>query len=483
MKTFLLAAILVTVSLTAFSQVKSDHKTWATTPPMGWNSYDAYYGSITEKQFLQEVDVIAKRLLPVGYEYAVIDYCWFNPGPKGWDPDKWITFDVDRPYTNKDRGLFNGMMIDGYGRLLPAVNRFPSAADEKGFKKIGDYVHGKGMKFGIHVMRGIPRDAVWKNTPVLGTKYFAKDIASLTDTCAWNESMYGVDATKPGSQAYYNSLLKLYASWGVDFIKVDDIASPVYHKGEIDLIRHAIDQCGRKIVLSLSPGDAVIGFANEMDNKTNMYRVSNDVWDRWRDILHVFDLLNTWSPFIGNGGWPDADMIPFGKLCLTGYPYAHGPNSKSDKREHESFLNYEEQKTMMTLWCMARSPLIWGGAPSQSSDSAFSVLSNKEILEINKNTINNHQVYQPNQRADHKDYRIWVAESPDKKSKYIAFFNLKDTPLDLVFKTEWELWNGSYVGLELWTKEQTGTITKDFKVNNIPPHGVKVYRLRSPLGI
>jgi hypothetical protein len=454
---------------------QQNFKSWAAAPPMGWNSYDAYCGSVTEKQFKAEVDVLATRLLKSGYEYAVVDYCWFNPGPRDWDANNnWETFDVDWP-SRKYPNNFDGMAMDKYGRLLPALNRFPSAANDKGFKPIADYVHTKGMKFGIHIMRGIARDAVKKNLPILGTKYFAKDIASYTDTCKWNESMYGVDATKPGAAEYYQSLLNLYASWGVDFIKVDDIASPVYHKGEIDLIRKAIDKCGRKIVLSLSPGDALVGFANHADNATNMYRVSNDVWDRWRDILHIFDMMNVWSPFIGVGGWPDADMLPLGKLCLSGYPWAHG-NPNSEKREHFSFLNYEEQKTMMTLWCITRSPLMWGGSPMHSKDSTFELISNKEILYLQKNTTNNHQLYQPNQRSDFKDYRIWVADDKNSKTKYVALFNLKDTVTDISFKPEWELWNGKMKATELWSNESYGTVDKELKADKVPAHGLKIYR-------
>ena len=458
-----------------FSQ-KTDFRNWALTPPMGWNSYDAYCGSVTEKQFKNEVDVLAKKVLPAGYEYAVVDYCWFNPGPKNWDGDNnWQTFDVDWPYRNYADN-FNGMAMDKNGRLLPALNRFPSSANNKGFKPLAAYTHAKGMKFGIHIMRGIAREAVQKNLPILGTKYFAKDIASYTDTCKWNESMYGVDAAKPGAAEYYQSLLNLYASWGVDFIKVDDIASPIYHRGEIELIRKAIDKCGRKIVLSLSPGDAVIGFANHADNNTNMYRVSNDVWDRWRDILHIFDMMNNWSPFIGGGSWPDADMLPLGKICLSGYPWAHG-KPDSDKREHFSFLNYEEQKTMMTLWCISRSPLMWGGSAVHSQDSTFELITNKTILHIQKNTSNNHQLYQPNQRSDFKDFRIWVADDVNGKTKYIALFNLKDTTADITFKPEWELWKGKYKASENWTGEAIPEFETILKATGIPAHGVRLYTI------
>ena len=447
---------------------KGGFRDWAVGPPMGWNSYDAYYGCITERQFKGEVDALSKRMLPYGYEYAVIDYCWFNPGPKGWDPDyNWTTFDV---------GDFAGQTMDAYGRLSPAENRFPSAKGGKGFGPIAAYVHSKGMKFGIHIMRGIPRTAVLGNTPILGTALHAADIASLTDTCTWNGSMYGVDATKPGAQAYYNSLLNLYASWGVDFIKVDDISAPVYHQREIDLIRHAIDRCGRKIVLSLSPGDAPMGSAQHADNTANMYRVINDVWDRWKDILHDFDILNAWSPFTGNGTWPDGDMLPLGKLCLNGYPEAHN-DPHSSRAEHFSYLSYAEQQTMLSLWCMARSPLIWGGSALWSADSTFALLSNREVLAIDKNSIRNHQLYLPDSRADNKQYRIWVAESPDRKTKYVALFNLLDHPADLSFKPEWEFWKGRFACTELWTGMDKGILTDVLVAGAVSAHGVALYKL------
>ncbi|TAH03627.1 MAG: glycoside hydrolase family 27 protein [Sphingobacteriales bacterium] len=450
-------------------------KQWAQQPPMGWNSYDAYYGCITEKQFKQEADVLSKRLMPYGYEYAVVDYCWFNPGPQGWDTENWKNFDVDWTY-KKYGSQFKGMQLDAYGRLLPAFNRFPSAVNGVGFKALADYTHAKGMKFGIHVMRGIPRDAVKNNLPILGTRFFAKDIVSYTDTCKWNESMYGVDATKPGAAAYYESIINLYASWGVDFIKVDDIASPVFHTGEISLIRKAIDKCGRKIVLSLSPGDTPLGFATAADNLANMYRVSNDVWDRWKDILHIFDMMNNWSPFIGEGAWPDADMLPLGKLCLSGYPYAQG-NPNSDKREHFSFLNYEEQKTLMSLWCIARSPLMWGGSAVHSGDSTFELLTNSELLQLQKNSRNNHQLYQPLQRSDFKNWRIWVANGDNANTYYVGLFNLQDTTAAISFNTEWEFWKGTFKATELWTKE-TLPVNGWLHVTGIPAHGVRIYKLQ-----
>jgi alpha-galactosidase len=460
--------------------VTSSFNTWAAKPPMGWNSYDAYHGAVTEKQFLESIDVVRKKLLPLGYNYVTIDFCWFNPGPSDWEPNNnWKTIGLQQQ--QDESGNFSPLLtMDKFGRLLPSPNRFPSAKNNNGFKAIGDEVHKKGMKFGIHIMRGIPRQAVEKNTPILGTKYVAKDIAETFDTCKWNNNMFGVDASKPGAQEYYNSLFKLYASWGVDFVKVDDISSPTYHAAEIKLIRNAIDACGRKMLLSLSCGEAFMSYAHHMEANANLYRISIDFWDEWKDVLHMFDLVYMWQAFIGNGTWPDADMIPIGKLCLTGFPIRQQPANFDpntyNKREHFSFLTREEQKTLMSLWCMVRSPLIWGGDPIKSTEEDYTILSNKELLHINQNSTNNHQVDNFTYSGMAKNNRIWIADEPGTKNKYVALFNISDKEQDIRFELEWEEIKGKFKVRDIWKKIDEEIITKDI-TRKVPAHGSVVIKL------
>ncbi len=463
------------LSLTSFAQ--TDFRKITPKPPLGWNSYDSYHAAIIESQFKACVDVLATKLKPYGYDYATIDFCWYYPGPAGWTPEQWATFPL-RQKRNKTGKLFPQVAMDSYGRLLPAENRFPSAKEGKGFKAIGDYTHSKGMKFAIHIMRGIPRQAVDENTPILGTKYHAKDIANPRDTCRWNNHMYGVDGSKPGAQEYYNSLFKLYAEWGVDFVKVDDISAPMYHAEEISMIRKAIDQCGRPMVLSLSCGETPLGNAAHVESTANMYRISKDFWDRWKDVAHMFDLLYAWQPLIGNNTWPDADMIPIGNLCIKGYPHEVGSPPPAGKEEHRSFLTPDEQKTLFTLWCMARSPLIWGGDPLSSSDEDFALLTNRDLLDINQNSTNNHQASHPTGGGLDLQDRIWVAESKDGKTKYLAFFNLSDQPKQMNFSFYWEYWRGNYQMTDLWTKADMGTVADQVQAT-VPPHGTVVYQLRS----
>jgi alpha-galactosidase len=297
----------------------TDHRAFALKPPLGWNSFDAYDNRINEAEFKANADVMAERLLPYGWEYVVLDYIWWHPAPGNYETERrWGHPNIR--YKESGEPLHpEYTRMDEYGRLLPCLERFPSAADGVGFKAIGDYLRSKGLKFGLHIMRGIHRAAYFYDTPIKGTPYTARDIAEPWDTCDWCNHMYGVDASKPGAQEYYNSLFELYAEWGVDYIKVDDISARDYQDGEIELIRNAIDNCGRPMVLSLSPGETPISMAKHVMEHANLWRISADFWDRWDALRHNFDLINAWSNFAGPGHWPDADMLPIGRtlLCKT----------------------------------------------------------------------------------------------------------------------------------------------------------------------
>src|SRR4051812_11347569 len=228
----LVTAALVLLSIRCFSQI-----TPAPTPPMGWNSWDSYGTTVREDQVKANTDAMARDLARHGWQYIVVDIQWYEPNAQGHD------------YAPGAR-----LAMDEYGRLIPAVNRFPSSANGAGFKPLADYVHSHGLKFGIHIMRGIPRQAVEQNLPIKDKPYHAADIAAKDNGCRWNPDMWGVDTTKPGAQAYYDSIAELYASWGVDFIKADDMGSHLYQPAEIKALSQAMRKTGREMVLSISPG-------------------------------------------------------------------------------------------------------------------------------------------------------------------------------------------------------------------------------------
>lgn len=433
----------------------------ALTPPMGWNSFDAYDCRINEQEFKQTVDFMAKNLLEFGWNYAVIDYVWFNDEPGNWNNPKRR---FGHPDIRLDKNGFplDTLVMDDFGRLLPSVKRFPSAANGAGFKSIGDYVHSKGMKFGIHIMRGIPREAYYKNLPIKGTEYFAKGIAEPWDTCQWQNNFFGIDASKPGAQEYYNSIFELYAQWGVDFIKADDTMYPPYHKGEIEMIQKAIQNCGRPMVLSLSCGEAPLGRAQHLKDNATMWRISADFWDKWEDLSHSFDLLNAWSSHIGPDSWPDADMIPFGHISMNNRP--HGSDRMSN-------FTPEEHKTLMTLFSIARSPLIIGAdllsTPKETIDTYFR---NAEVLSVNQRSTDNRQVFKNDK------YAIWTATEPETGDRYIALFNLSDNPSSVKFDMELEWLRGDYKVRDLWKKQDIDTVNGKLEAQ-LGAHDAALYRL------
>lgn len=433
----------------------------AKTPPMGWNSFDAYDCRINEKEFKATVDYIAENLLEYGWEYAVIDYIWWHPEPGNWNTPRRKGHPNLR-YNDDGSPLHpEYTTMDEYGRLLPSTERFPSAANGAGFKPIADYVHSKGMKFGIHIMRGIHRVAAFNKTPIMGCNATADNIAEPFDTCGWCNHMYGVDASKEGSQEYYNSIFNLYASWGVDFIKADDTMFPPYHKKEIEMMRKAIAQCGRPMVLSLSCGEAPVSRAQHLSENANMWRISGDFWDNWESLEHNFDLLNSWSPFIREGHWPDGDMLPIGKLSLDDRP--HGP-------ERMSNFTIPEHYTLMSLWSMAKSPLMMGGDLLSTPEHIIKFLQNKEVLYVNQHSTDNRQVIK------HAGQAVWIAKDPKNGDTFIGLFNLTEETKDVSFTLEAEGLRGNFLVRDLWEQKDLGVINTKIS-SKLDSHGGKIFRL------
>jgi len=439
---------------------KVQESTLAPKPPMGWNSFDAYDSRINEDEFKKTVDFMATNLLQYGWEYAVIDYIWWHPEPGAWNNPSMRYGHPNMRFATDGKPL-DPTTIDEFGRLLPSVERFPSSSSGKGFKPIADYVHSKGMKFGIHIMRGIHRAAWYNNATVMDSKIKAREIAEIQDTCGWCNHMYGVDPTKKGSQEYYNSLFKLYAEWEVDFVKADDTMYPPYHKGEIEMMHKAIEQCGRPMILSLSCGEAPLGMAEHLKNNSNMWRISGDFWDDWESLEHNFGLMNAWSSHAGPGQWPDADMLPIGRLSLNNRP--HGP-------ERNSNFTLPEHYTLMSLWSIARSPLMIGADLLQATDSLMFFLTNPEVIAVNQNSKDNRQVFNKQKKC------AWVATDPDTGDRYLALFNLASIEQPVEFKMELEYLRGKYKVRDLWQRKDLGIYEETIEFN-FAPHGAGLYKL------
>ncbi len=441
------AFLLISILSAAQAEMKEFH-TWAITPPMGWNSYDCFGAAVNEAEIKGNAKMMEVHLKNAGWEYVVIDYCWFYPHVGA----------LNNPPQTED--YFPSFPMDKYGRLLPAIDRFPSAANGIGFKEIGDYIHRLGLKFGIHVMRGIPREAVAKKLPIKGTNYTADQITDYS-TCAWLNNMYGLDMDKPGAQEYYNSLFELYAAWGVDYVKVDDIASPFRGK-EIAGYRKAIDNCGRPIVLSLSPGgNTPLEQAEHFKQNANLWRISGDFWDDWEALKKQFERTHNWEKHIGPGHWPDADMIPFGLLNRR------GPDDGLERHSHFSDI---EKYTLISLWSICRSPLMYGGDLMMMRPIDLKLLNNKEVIEVNQNSTNNRQLFRKENQV------VWIAYIPNSQDKYLAVFNLGEekekieVPLNEVgFRDKTKV-------RDLWQQKDLGEFEGSI-IPEVEAHGSVLYRI------
>jgi hypothetical protein len=354
--------------------------------------------------------------------------------------------------------------MDEYSRLIPAANRFPSAAGGQGFKPLADYVHSLSLKFGIHIMRGIPRQAVHAATPIMGTSATARDIAHTNSICPWNTDMYGVDASKEGAQAYYDSLFRMYAEWGVDFVKVDDIAaSRLYHihKEEIELIRKAIDNCGRPMVLSLSPGPAPLEYASDFIANANMWRMTDDFWDLWPLLHGMFERCEKWAEHVGPGQWPDCDMLPLGHLGIR--------SVDGGGADRWTRFTKDEQLTMMTLWSIFRSPLMFGGEMRDNDEWTLSLLTNEEVLDMHRRSSSARQVYRDGERV------VWTSAG-DNGAIYAALFNAGDEPASVSVSLG-QLGAGSpKQARDLWNRKDIGAVTDTLQAE-LPPHGASLYKL------
>ncbi len=421
--------------------------------PMGWNSWDCYGAGVTEEILLKNAEYMRDNLKEFGWEYVVCDIQWYEPKAKGGN------------YNN-----FAELCMDEYSRLIPAVNRFPSSANGVGFKAIADKIHAMGLKFGIHIMRGIPRQAVHQNTPIMCGDLRARDIVSQFSVCPWNTDMYGVDHNKKGAQEYYNSLLELYASWDVDFIKCDDISctefkphDPYSARKEIEMLRNAINNCGRDIVLSLSPGPAPLSEHYHLNEHANMWRMSGDFWDNWNALYKMFDLCAKWAPYVTTGGYPDCDMLPLGRLAVD-VEYA------GKKARYTNFTK-DEQITMMNLWCIFRSPLMMGGEMTDNDEFTLSLLTNKNILKMHKDSRNAKEAV----RTECGKV-VWAADAPN--GKYVALFNIADEEQEVVANLE-KLFEEKYsFATELW-KDDTVAVNDDCVKATLRPHASKVYLLHN----
>jgi hypothetical protein len=428
----------------------------AASPPMGWNSWDAYGFTLDEQAFKANAAQLVD-LRPYGWTYAVIDEGWYMDNPRG------------------AKLAERGYQLNAQGLLIPSLKRYSSAGDGAGFRPLADWAHSRGLKFGLHIVRGIPKQAVERNTPIAGTAFHAADAADSGETCPWDDGNFGVRNNAAG-QAYYDSMIRLYAQWGVDFLKVDCISAHPFRASEIRQIHDAIQKMGRPIVLSLSPGPTPLEQAQFVKRNAQMWRISNDVWDGWRldgdthpagfpfGVSSAFDNLARWNAFAAPGAWPDADMLPFGALK---------PNPGwGDPRD--SRLSAEEERTQFTLWAIARAPLILGANLTELDNVTRRLITNRAVIGINQTAWASHPIALP---AGFGKYRAWAALAGHRSrpTRYLAIFNLDDKPAH--FSARWAQLgvSGPHAVRDLWS-DAVRPVAAELSVN-LPPHGSAMFKI------
>ena len=413
----------------------------ANTPPMGWNSWDCYGAAVTEEQVMQNARYMAEHLKPFGWEYVVVDIQWSSPTAL----NHWY-----QP--------FQELEMDAFGRLIPAVNRFPSAKDGRGFQSLAEALHGMGLKFGIHIMRGLPRLAAHRHLPIEGSAFRCDEAANPNSICAWNPDMYGLKQGTEAAQDYYDSIFRLYAQWGVDYVKCDDIAREYPHcMQEIEMISAACRKSGRDMVLSLSPGPAPLERAEHLKTWANMWRITDDFWDDWALLKGMFERAEKWCVHSAPGHWPDADMLPIGALrqCEDPSNWTH--------------FTQAEQRTMMSLWCMMRAPLMMGGEMTKNDPFTLSLLTNGDVLAIERESWCAHPLRTTEAES------VWVAPRKDGDGFYAALFNLSDESRTVaVSAADLERAEGLR-GRELWTGREIRKA--DLLSASLEPHDAAVFRL------
>lgn len=414
---------------------------------MGWNSFDCFGSTVTEAEVLENARFIADKLLPYGWDHVVVDYCWSHPNPSAsTNPNQ---LHENQPY----------LAMDSDFRLLPAVERFPSAANGRGFGPLADEIHSLGLKFGIHIMRGFPRQGLYPGYPARNLGFRPKEMANPMSECPWLNHMVGVKLPGGAGQAYYNSIFELYASWGVDFVKADDITFP-YRREEIEAIDRARKASGRPMMLSLSPGPCEIENADHVTRHAELWRICEDFWDDWGKLKTAFHLAARWAPHRSAGHWPDADMLPLGRLSKRG---PVGP-------EHDSYFTFDEQVTLMSLWSIFRSPLFMGGNLPETSEETLSLLTNPEVIAVHRNGSGGHPLHQD------EDSAIWTSEG-DGGILHVGLFNLSESRREV--GAEWgEL---GYCAppkhaRDLWQRQDIAVGSNGISVT-LPPHGSALFSL------
>jgi alpha-galactosidase len=375
--------------LFAPSLLLAQDKPLALTPPMGWNSWNKFGCHVSEDLIRQMADAMVKSgMKDAGYQYIVIDDCW----------------QVDR---------------DSSGNIVPDPKNFPS-----GIKALADYVHSRGLKFGIY-----------------------SDAGSMT--CA----------KRPGSLGHeYQDALK-YASWDVDYLKYDWCNTSTQDaKAAYALIRNALNVTGRPIVLSICEWGTAKPWLWGQKVGGNLWRTTGDISDKWETkekdslgMLNILDLQNGIESYAGPGHWNDPDMLEVGNGGMT----------------------TEEYRAHFSLWSILAAPLIAGNDLRDMSPEIHDILTNKEVIAVDQDPLGK----EGRRVLKHGDLEVWAKQMQDG-SRAVVLLNRATTEKEIGFSWE-NLGYPSHLSAsvrDLWQAKDLGPFKGKFSAA-VAPHSVMMLRV------
>jgi hypothetical protein len=438
-----LAALLVAVPMIAVAVVSAppagaQDNGLGLTPLLGWSSWSFIRRTPTADKIEAQADaMVSSGLKDVGYRNVNVDDFWYQcPGSQG--PN-----------------------VDEFGRWVIDATKFPSSGSRNGIQAVADYVHSKGLKFGLYMTPGISHQAVVQNTAIEGTPYHAADIATTASENNYNcRGMVGIDYSKPGAQEFIDSWAKQFASWDVDYLKLDGVGS--FDVPDLVAWSTALRSTGRPIHLELS-NNLAIGSAATWKQYSNGWRTGGDVecycgpggasypLTDWSHVSSRFNQVANWAPYGGPGGFNDYDSIEVG-------------NGSNDG------LTLTERKTQMSLWALAASPFILGTDLTNLDPTDLALLKNTDVLAVDQDAIDATRIVNANGQ------QVFTKKEPNGDA-IVGLFNTSATP-QLISTSAATLGMApgtDYLVKDLWSHESTET-TGAISAT-VPSHGVAFYRV------
>ncbi|HEX4705892.1 MAG TPA: alpha-galactosidase [Pseudonocardiaceae bacterium] len=408
------------------------------TPALGWSSWSFIRHNPTAAKIDAQADAMkSSGLAAVGYQYVNLDDFWYQcPGSQG--PN-----------------------VDANGRWVTDATKFPPSGTTNGIQVVADHVHADGLKFGLYVTPGISKQAVARNTPILGTSNHAKDIATTTGEKNFNcKGMVGIDYTKPGAQAFINSWADEFAAWGVDYVKIDGVGTS--DVSDIQAWSTALQQTGRPIHLELSNNLNISGAAT-WAKFSNGWRTSGDIecyscesggssypLTHWASVQSRFAQVASWQPDGGPGAFNDYDSTELG-------------NGGNDG------LTAPERQSMLSLWAMGASPLILGTDLTNLDATDLGYLKNTRVLAVDQDSIDASRI------VNNANQQVYSKTEKDG-SVIIGLFDFSDTASQTDTVSLSSAGIGSGTATDLWTGASLGTVSGNYSVT-LGPGAVQLIKV------